>query len=955
MEAPASEVFVGRERELGQLGRTLDAARAGSGTTVLVAGEAGIGKTRLASELAARARDAGFEVLLGRSIDLVGTELPFQPLVEALRPLDAFPRVDAQAAGSQLRVFQETLALLFARAAAAPLLLVLEDLHWADTSTLDLVVFLAHNLDDRRVLLLATYRADEPSSAARMRRLADGVRRSGSALLLELGPLRHEELTALLVARAGAAPPAALTDAIVARSEGNPFFAEELLAAAGGHDGVLPRRLRDLLLQRVARLDSATRDLLRLAAAAGRDVGYPLLRAVAALPEPDLRESLRQAVEHGVLVAVPATGGFRFRHALLAEAVYATILPGEREELHARLAEELARGGSAAPAELAPHWAAAGRGAEALAASVEAARQAEAVFGLAEALAHLERALGLWDAVPEATELVRLDLAGLCSWAAELANQTGAAPRAVELAQQAIELLGEGDPARAALLHERLGSHLHASGRGDAALAAYERAVAMMPARPPSPERAQALAALANGLALAWRFDESLAVCERALALARAIGAQQAELRALTELGGGLAYVGRGDEGLAKLWQALRLAEASADPVALERAYVHLTDVLMMLGRPGESARLAGSALEVLRPYGRDYSTLVANRVEALVASGEWDEAERLSAAALRAITANYPHQPLITRAELEVGRGDFHQARAHIDAAAPTVREDRAVATYAGFVAELALWERRWTDAEKIVADGLARARSRHTAQIRVWLCAKGLRAQAELAALARARRDADAVRTWLARAEELIATARRAAADAAAVTPNAAGWRLLAEAEYERARGPGRPERWSDAADTWERLERPPLAAYCRWRQAEALVAAGASRAEASGPLTHAHVVATRIGAKPLAAQLELLAQRARLELAPPGAGSPDREQGLEETLGLTPREAEVLALLARGYTNREIAAALVISVRTAGVHVSHILRKLGAPNRLEAAAIAHRLSAQVDVPSR
>jgi DNA-binding NarL/FixJ family response regulator len=268
-------------------------------------------------------------------------------------------------------------------------------------------------------------------------------------------------------------------------------------------------------------------------------------------------------------------------------------------------------------------------------------------------------------------------------------------------------------------------------------------------------------------------------------------------------------------------------------------------------------------------------------------------------------------------------------------------------VATYDGYVAELALWERRWTDAEEAVHDGMAWARPRWGAQIRVWLCAKGLRALAELAALDRARRDDDAVRERLARARKLLASARRAAAEAAAITPNVAGWRALAEAEHQRARGVARPELWADAADAWERLERPPLAAYCRWRQAEALVAAGASRAEASGPLRQAHAVAARIGAKPLAGQLELLAQRARLELAPPDAGSPDRKQGLEEILGLTPREAEVLTLMARGYTNREIAATLVISVRTAGVHVSHILRKLGAPNRLEAAAIAHRLS--------
>jgi DNA-binding CsgD family transcriptional regulator len=150
-----------------------------------------------------------------------------------------------------------------------------------------------------------------------------------------------------------------------------------------------------------------------------------------------------------------------------------------------------------------------------------------------------------------------------------------------------------------------------------------------------------------------------------------------------------------------------------------------------------------------------------------------------------------------------------------------------------------------------------------------------------------------------------------------------------------------------WAQAADGWQRLERAPLAAYCRWRQAEALVAVGASRTEAAVPLREAHAIAAGIGARPLLRELELLAQRARLDLAPPQASFSSREHGPEEILGLTPREAEVLSLGARGYTNREIAAALVISVKTASVHVSHILRKLGAPNRLEAAAIAHRLA--------
>ena len=236
----------------------------------------------------------------------------------------------------------------------------------------------------------------------------------------------------------------------------------------------------------------------------------------------------------------------------------------------------------------------------------------------------------------------------------------------------------------------------------------------------------------------------------------------------------------------------------------------------------------------------------------------------------------------LIIRADVEIGRGHFDAARAHLEAARATLREDRGLGVYDGYRAELALWERRWADAARAIDDGLTQAQSEEAAQIRVQLCAKGLRAQAELAALARARRDERALRARLDRARELLTAAGRAAAEASPITPNAAGWHLLARAEHDRARGAARPQAWADAAAAWDRLERPPLAAYCRWRQAEALVAAGASRAEASVPLRDAHAVAARIGARPLAAELELLAQRARLDLAPPDAEPPASETG-------------------------------------------------------------------------
>jgi len=300
----------------------------------------------------------------------------------------------------------------------------------------------------------------------------------------------------------------------------------------------------------------------------------------------------------------------------------------------------------------------------------------------------------------------------------------------------------------------------------------------------------------------------------------------------------------------------------------------------------------------------------------------------------------------LMLRADLETGRGDFAAARGHIDAALETLRDDRGLGVFDIYLAELALWERRWADAAVAAREAARRAAHGETAQLRVWFCAKALRAQAELAAVARARRDTEAERCVLDESDELIAAARLAAQKAAPVTPNGGGWLALAEAEYQRTRGVARPDLWAAAVDGWTRLDRLPLAAYCSWRHAEALAETGAGRAEASGPLATAYSIATRIGAEPMRHELELLAARARLDLTgPPTAPKPP--EGLGEVLGLTSREAEVLTLLARGYTNREIAATLVISVRTVGVHVSHILDKLGAPNRLEAAAIAHRLA--------
>jgi DNA-binding SARP family transcriptional activator/DNA-binding GntR family transcriptional regulator len=487
-EAPAAEPFVGRADEVKRLDQAFEAATAGRGTTALITGPAGIGKTLLVEQLAQRARDNGATVLSGRCIDLVGAGLPYLPLVEALRPLCHSPWLDAlrgelrelprlhpdlhpdfagcpaspthgDPAESRARLFAEVLAILEHLSHGAPVVLVLEDLHWADGSTLDLFAYLAHAVRQRRVLVVGTYRSDAVHPEHEVHRLGAGLRRERSTVTVEVGPLPDEELEEIVAAGADDELPAELLAAVCARAEGNPFFATELAAAAARGEPELPPALHDLLVAGVARLDADTKALLRVMAAAGRDVPSALLTSV--LPDHAIADALRQAVEHHVLVADRARGSFRFRHALFAEAVYATLLPGEREEVHARLAAALARDPSLAASralhgELAEHWVAARQPVQALAASLEAARDAQALSGLDVALRHLEQVLLLWDDVPTAEDLAGLALPAVLAWAEELAVMAARGDDDLD-ARALAGILGAGESASAAGVAERLG------------------------------------------------------------------------------------------------------------------------------------------------------------------------------------------------------------------------------------------------------------------------------------------------------------------------------------------------------------------------------------------------------------------------------------------------------------------------------------------------------------------
>ena len=417
-----SPEFVGRERELAGLSTAFERAADGRPAVALVAGESGVGKTRLVAELAARARAQGGRVLTGDCVDLGDGELAYAPIVSALRGLDAgelggaaaglaplLPQLDAEAgvesALSQGRVFELLLALLGRLAEAQPLVLVFEDVHWADRSSRDFLAFFVRNARHQRVLLVATYRTDELHRRHPLRALVAEAERAPIVERVGLERFTREEIVAQLTGILGRRPEGRLVDELFARTEGNPFFTEELAAAATGER--LPANVADALMLRVEALSPAAQAVLRLAAVAGPRVSHGLLERASGLAPDELVAGLREAVAHNIVLADPETDAYGFRHALMREALADDLLPGERGPLHASLARALEAdpalsvSPSGVTAELAFHWFAAHNLPAAFTASAQAGAEATRLAAFAEANAHYERAIELWDGVPE--------------------------------------------------------------------------------------------------------------------------------------------------------------------------------------------------------------------------------------------------------------------------------------------------------------------------------------------------------------------------------------------------------------------------------------------------------------------------------------------------------------------------------------------------------------------------
>jgi DNA-binding CsgD family transcriptional regulator len=985
----SSPEFVGRGPELAALLEALDRAAEGQFGAAFVAGDSGVGKSRLLHEFERRAQVRGARVLVGGCVSLAGGELPYAPLRSALRDLardlepelldelldragDELARLAPELAVNgrpatasagepiaQARLFDLLLATLARLGEEAPVVMAFEDIHWADRSTLDLIAFLVTNARRERLLLACSYRTDEIHRGHPLRPFLAQHGRPPMVERMTLAPFTPPELARQLQGILSEAPEPALVSRLHQRTEGNAFFTEELLVASETRTE-LPDSLRDVLMLRVEALPERAQKVLRMAATHGRLVPHRLLDSASDLPEPELHDALREAVARHVLLRQDEET-YAFRHALLQEVIEADLLPGERTALHLALAEAIAAdptlvsGDGRAGAELYAHWLGAQRLPEAFAAAVRAGLEAERIAAYADARRQFERALELWGQVDDPEARSGMDEAAVYARAAEAANLSGDGAAAIQLARAAIERTDAlTDPYGAALLREHLGRYLYyASGDTDGALETYQEGLDLLPADEPRPELARLLAALARMLMLRGETSESLARSEQAIAVARTIGARAEEAHALNTLGVNLSSRGEREKGIEHLREALRITEEVGELFVLEGAYLNLSDSLARDGRLEEAADVALTGARRGRELGmRNTGELLeAEAASRFIELGRLGEADRLTEGAVDLRPSLGAYHQCATRARLEVHRrhpADAERLLAAVDEAMSYAPGATWIEPEASARIELELMrgqpEEARVAAERALALWAEHEQVYYTARVQ----ALGARAEAEIAERARAAGDAEGAADASGRAEALATRLERMLDPAAwrgTPPPDSVAWFEVCKAEAARAAGAATAADWEAVAEGWAGLRRALDEAYARLRQAECLVLGG-KREAAERALAAGLRLARDAGGIWLEGELESLARRGRLPLPEGKASARAREADPVERLGLTPRELSVLELVARGMTNRQIGEELFMSEKTASVHVSRILSKLEVGSRVEAATAAQRL---------
>ncbi|HEY1593456.1 MAG TPA: AAA family ATPase [Solirubrobacteraceae bacterium] len=984
-----SNQFVGREAQLEELVRASREAAEGRPTLVLLGGDSGVGKTRLIGELERKLAGDGAMVLRGEGVEQADGELPFAPLTSALRPLVRArdPSFEALGPGSraelaallpgleqtdgrsgsrddpsaQLRLFEALLELLDVIGERQSLVLILEDVHWADRSTRTFVAFLARSLRDERLLVVLSYRTDEVHRRHPLRPLLGELERLEHVRRIGLEPFDRTELTEVLADILDAKPEAALVERLFSRSEGNALYTEELLAAGLDGRGATPQSLRHAFLLRIERLSPDAQHAAR-AIAVGRRLDEPMIAAVTGIDPVPLQAALREAVAEQVLVATDDR--LMFRHALLREALYDDLLPGERGDLHhalARMLESRCVDSDEQEAELAAsiagHYAAAGDQPAALRATVRAALAAHDVHAYGEAADLAERALELWPRVPNAGETIPLNRVDLLELAAAAHSIAGDRSRAETLLELALEEVDPGSDRRlyARLLYRKARIQWSLN-RGLEGVSTAERALSMLPSDEVSVERVSVMSWLARMRFLRGRYRHAIGEGEAALEEAVAVGDRHAEGEILNTLGMARISIGDVEPGVGLLRRSIEIGKQMHDLDNLGYAYANLADMLgLHAARTREGIEVAEEGLATIpRRMPRQHDWLMLTVAQLSFEVGDWDKARTHLAPPSMQLDRDTFFR-LLLEADVGLGEGDDELAERRLDDAAPFVAastEPQWIGWFGALRGEQLRRRSELLEARGAIDEALDRVElCTDDVMSLARVAAAGLRVEADIAQRARDLRERAQERDAITRAKMQMQRIDAAAQEGG---PIERAWEKTGLAELARARARAKPDLWIQAAREWESVERPYQSAVMRWHAAEAEVDAG-NRDEAARLAGASLAVAERLGSRWLAEEVTAFAHRARLPLGPGAdgadSGAADGGDGRaaeqeDEPFGLTPRERQVLALIAEGATNRQIGAALFIAEKTASVHVSRILSKLGVSSRTQAAAVAHRL---------
>ena len=928
---------------------------------VIVSGEAGIGKSRLVEHLVDGWRAEGRPMLVGGCVDVSGDPIPYAPIAEALRRLrrtlattdsdqtravgaavDLLLGVsDRERIRDQAELFERILAVTDRVAPRGDVVIVFEDLHWADDGTLDLISFLQRNLDGHQLLLL-TVRDEDAHRTPRLRRLIETLVHSRHATRVQLERLSRDDLAALAEATLAAPLADGELDRLLARSQGNPFIAEELLLDPSDSADV-PRSLQDTLLARAAGIDARCERLVRTLALFGRPVAHDLLAHATGLPADSLADAARDAVRSGLITVEPDREEYAFRHVLTQDAVRQRILPAERRELHraigAALADmpDTARSASRA-SEWAAHVVAAGADGEALSAALTAARLAADVYAYAASWRWYRQVVELYPRVDPLT--IEDSGVELFTEAAEAARWGGDLAAAVELIGRAVELADV--PSQLGRVTERRGRYLVEAGELDHAADAFERSREIAEDIDDDGLRATVAASSARLLMQTGRYEHAISAAGSALELARTADSLLDEGRAHTALGMSLLLLGDVPAGVDEVARGRELVLEHGDLDDRRRADSNLSYALLAAGRTADACDVSVAGLGAIRRHGlagAGGGALTSNTVVLLRLTGRWDEAEQLcDEAHAQGSSEGMAMRILLSHTELDLARGLLDSARDRLASAWSLIGRPASTEVLADLhlaEAVLALEQGDATAAAQAV-DLVHPVDDSLGPRLVIRSCLVGTRVEAEAVAaghgLRRTGADAATPRAQLFRD-------RVEAVPAGALSPESVAYALTLRGEYSRVCRVADPGLWLRIAEAWERLERPRGQAYALMRQGEAeLVLRRTPGARAS--LRAAHRIASRLGAPPIGDNVARIATLGGIVL---DAEAPGR--GTDSTPALTARELQVLTELAAGLSNREIAARLYLSHRTVGVHVSNVLAKLGARTRTEAAAFAVR----------